>query len=169
MKELPSRKPNRLEGYDYSKNGTYFITICLKDNKELLGQIDVRANCVRQQLSEHGIVVYNEILKLSETYNTVEIRKYVVMPNHLHMIIMICDNGPIPDGRTQFAPTPTISRIIKQFKGSVTKQIGFSIWQRSFHDHIIRNEKDYLKIWQYIDDNPMKWQDDCYYPKSNQA
>ena len=158
MNELQVRKPNRLKKYDYSQNGYYFITICVKDKHELLGQIDVGANCVRPCLSEQGHIVEKEIHVLSETYDAVEINKYVVMPNHLHMIIVISDSG-----RTQFAPT--ISHIIKQFKGSITKKIGFSIWQRSFHDHIIRNEKEYLKIWQYIDENPMKWQEDCFYPK----
>ena len=164
MKELPVRKSNRLKDYDYSQNGYYFITICVKDKHELLGQIDVGANCVRPCLSGQGHIVEKEIHVLSETYDAVEVNKYVVMPNHLHMIIVINDSGRIDDsGRTQFAPT--ISRIVKQFKGSITKQIGFSIWQRSFHDHIIRNEKEYLKIWQYIDENPMKWQEDCFYPK----
>lgn len=74
------------------------------------------------------------------------------MPDHIHMIIFIMPNE---NGRTQFAPT--LSRIIKQFKGSITKQIGFSIWQKSFNDHIIRNEKSYLEIWKYIDGNPLKF------------
>ena len=178
MKELPVRKPNRLKNYDYSQNGCYFITICVKDKHELLGQIDVGANCVRPLLSEHGGIVEKEIHVLSETYEAVEVDKYVVMPNHIHMVIVIGDNGRaggggrIGDnggrtgdggGRTQFAPT--VSRIVKQFKGSITKQIGFSIWQRSFHDRIIRSEKEYMKIWRYIDENPMKWREDCFYPK----
>ena len=58
---------------------------------------------------------------------------------------------------------PTISRIVQQIKGVVTKQIGYSIWQKLFHDHVIRGENDYLKIWQYIDDNPAKWEEDCFY------
>lgn len=85
------------------------------------------------------------------------------MPNHLHLIIVI-DNPVI--GRTQFAPT--ISRIIKQFKGAITKQIGFSPWQRSFYDHIIRNEKEYTAYWQYIENNPVNWENDelfCCFPK----
>ena len=64
-------------------------------------------------------------------------------------------------GRAQLAPT--VSRIIQQFKGAVTKRIGISVWQKGFYDHIIRNESDYLRIWQYIDTNPAKWQEDCYY------
>ena len=80
------------------------------------------------------------------------------MPNHIHLIISLQGNE---DGRPEV--TPTISHIIKYFKGSISKQTGFSIWQKSFHDHIIRNKTEFLKIWEYIDTNPQKWQDDCYY------
>ena len=72
------------------------------------------------------------------------------MPDHIHMILFIDTKR-----RTQFAPT--ISRVVKQFKGAVTKQLGFSIWQKSFNDKIIRNEKAYLEIWRYIDENPIKY------------
>ena len=155
MSEPPKRKNNRLSNYDYSQNGAYFITICTKDKKPLL--CCVGANCVRPLLSGIGQLVENEIFILSETYAGVGVDKFIIMPNHLHMIITIDCGG----GRTQFAPT--ITRIIKQFKGIITKQIGLSIWQRSYHDHIIRNEEDYLRIWQYIDENPVKWADDKYF------
>ena len=81
------------------------------------------------------------------------------MPNHIHMIITNTNNE-----RTQFAPT--ISRIIKQMKGIITKEIGYSIWQKSFHDHIIRNEKEYNLIAEYIENNPIKWEDDCFHPNN---
>ena len=128
--------------------------------------IDVGANCVRPCLSGQGHIAEKEIRVLSETYDAVEINKYVVMPNHVHMIIVINDNGRTGNnGRTQFAPT--VSRIIKQFKGSITKQIGFSIWQRSFHDHIIRDENDYKRIAEYIENNPQRWTEDCFYTGDN--
>ena len=98
-----------------------------------------------------------EIAVLSETYSAVEIVNYVIMPNHIHMILSIGND----DGRTRF--TPTVPRIIKRFKCSITKKLGFSIWQKSFHDHIIRDEAEYLRIWQYIDENPVKWDEDCYH------
>ena len=157
--KLQIRKPNRLKEYDYSQNGAYFITICTRKREKLLW--NVGANCVRPQdkisLSDIGIIIDNEIKSINKIYsNIVKIDKYVIMPNHIHMIISIDS-----DGRTQFAPT--ISRIIKQFKGSITKQIGFSIFQRSFHDRIIRNQKEYHKIWEYTDTNPLKWEQDCFY------
>ena len=164
MCRMPKRKQNRLQEYDYNSNGAYFITICTKDKKHLFWKenINVGANCVRPyeyQLSSVGITVNEEIKNINNVYgNIVRIDKYVVMPNHIHMIIVIDDYN---SGRTQFAPT--VSRIIKQFKGSVTKKIGSSIWQRSFYDHIIRDENDYLRIWDYIDTNPLKWSSDEYY------
>jgi len=74
------------------------------------------------------------------------------MPDHIHFIISIHTDE---NGRTQFAPT--ISRVMKQFKRSITKQIGRSIWQKSFHDHGIRNQQDYDEIWEYIENNPLKY------------
>ena len=82
------------------------------------------------------------------------IDKYVIMPNHLHMIIFINQRNE-----------KSVSQKIKTFKTLVTKELGFSIFQRSFHDHIIRNEKEYLLIWEYIENNPMNWAQDCFYKK----
>lgn len=159
MRILPwnskKRKPNRLKNYDYSRNGAYFITICVNDRTPILSHIDVGANFVR--LSRIGIVVENEIQKLSTVYENVFVDNYVIMPNHIHIIIRIeSDNR-----RPQVAPT--VSRIVKQFKGSITKQLQKSIWQKGFYDHIIRDEYDYQIKWQYIDDNPVKWMEDNLY------
>lgn len=125
-------------------------------NKENLLWKNVGANCVRPleqlPLSKIGIVVENEIHKLNTIYENIKVDKYQIMPNHIHLIIFIYEDS---NGRTQFAPT--ISRIIKQFKGSITKQIGFSIWQKSFYDRVIRNEKEYQSVWNYIHNNPLKY------------
>lgn len=125
-------------------------------NKENLLWKNVGANYVRPleqlPLSKIGIVIENEIYKLNTVYENIKVDKYQIMPNHIHLIIFIYEDS---NGRTQFAPT--ISRIIKQFKGSITKQIGFSIWQKSFYDRIIRNEKEYQSVWNYIHNNPLKY------------
>lgn len=153
--DLPKRKNIRLHNYNYSYNGAYFITICTKNKENLLWK-NVGANCVRLldqlPLSKIGIVIENEIYKLNTVYENIKVDKYQIMPNHIHLIIFIYEDS---NGRTQFAPT--ISRIIKQFKGSITKQIGFSIWQKSFYDRIIRNEKEYQEVWNYIHNNPLKY------------
>ena len=175
---METRKHNRLKGYDYSQNGYYFITICTVEKSKILCDISVGANCVRPELcspgtvfarncvrpelccpkttfSKIGKIVDENINILNNIYETVRVDKYVIMPNHIHLIVVI------QNGRTQFAPT--VSRIIKQFKGKITKQVGFCIWQKSFYDHIIRDEKDYLRIWEYIENNPYKWTEDKYF------
>jgi len=168
LAESTKRKRIRIKDCDYSQNGAYFVTICTADRDNLFGEI-VGANCVRLTLSNIGFVAEKEISALSNTYDYVCVDKYVVMPNHIHMLIIIT----VPDelnrqntyaelgGRTQFAPT--ISRIVKQYKGAITKKIGHSIWQKSYYDHIIRSEKDYRLIWRYIDENVTKWQEDRYF------
>ena len=156
MKELRQRKRIRLKEYDYSSPGQYYITICVKEKHEVLGEIKgMRANEIGPCLSEIGAIVENEILKLSRIYENIFVDKYIIMPHHIHMIIVLTC------GRTQFAPT--VSQVIKQFKGSITKQIGFSIWQRSYFDHIIRDKEEYKAICQYIDTNPLKWEIDRFY------
>lgn len=163
--DLPKRKNIRLNDYNYSSNGAYFITICTKNKENLLWK-NVGANCVRPldqlPLSKIGIVLENEIYKLNTVYENIKVDKYQIMPNHIHLIIFIYEDS---NGRTQFAPT--ISRIIKQFKGSITKQIGFSIWQKSFYDRIIRNEKEYQSVWNYIHNNPLKYLE--VYPCRNET
>ena len=158
------RKELRLKGYDYSQAGCYFVTVCIKDAHELLWEAPVGANCVRPPISSVGQLIESEIHRLSATYPCVSVNKYVIMPNHLHFILVISStDNSAHGGRTQFAPT--IGRIIKQFKGAITKQLGYSIWQRSFHDHIIRDDTEYQKICHYIDQNPAKWTEDRYYIK----
>lgn len=147
--DLPQRKQNRLENYDYSQNGAYFITICTKERKKILCEI-VGANIVRPKLTRYGKIVDDAINLITNHYQTVTIDKYVIMPDHIHLLLQIHS-----DGRTMFAPT--IERIVKQTKGYITKQIGFSIFQRSYYDHVIRNQEDYNEIWEYIDNNPKKW------------
>jgi len=153
----------RLKGHDYSQNGMYFVTICTNGNRSLFWDSDVGANCVRPPLSKAGIIIEEEISTLASAYPDVCVDNYVIMPNHIHMIIVI-SQPPVSIERTQFAPT--LSRVVKQYKGAITKKIGTSIWQRSYHDHIIRNAEDYSRIFEYINSNPAKWADDRYFAAS---
>ncbi|MEM5773828.1 MAG: transposase [Anaerolineaceae bacterium] len=107
------------------------------------------------ELSSSGQIVETEIRKIGGLYDQVRIEKYCIMPDHIHLIVMIGDYAGKTSGRPQVAPT--LSRIIQQFKGSITKQIGYPLWQKSFYDHIIRDDDDYENIWKYIDENPYKW------------
>lgn len=156
---LPKRKPNRLKQYDYSRSGAYFITICVKDRQKVFWAITrAHGDDVPGQLSQQGLAVEKELRHIGEIYgNAVAVDKYVIMPNHVHLIVFLQ-----PDSE-QAKPIHSIAHIINQFKGAVTKQIGASVWQRSYHDRIIRNEREYERIWAYIDTNVASWEMDCYY------
>ena len=162
-KKLPQRKPTRLRNYDYSQAGYYFITICTHNRKNLLSNIIVGEGLPLPQLTIQGEIANKYILLVSKKYPSVKIDKYIIMPNHIHIIMCIDNNG-------RGNPSPTISNVIGWLKYNITKQInrkyntiGTNVFQRSFHDRIIRDEDDYLKIWNYIDTNPQKWEDDCFY------
>lgn len=156
MTELPKRKPNRLKDYDYSKNGMYFITICTDNKKCLLSNV-VGADTIRPnstQLTKCGKIVKEAIENIPTIYPNCFVDKYVIMPNHIHLILSLNNSS----GRIISAPT-----IIGQLKRYVSKTVGFSIWQKGFYDHIIRNDEDYITKAQYIENNPAKWQEDKYY------
>lgn len=139
---METRKNIRLKKNDYSQNGVYFITICTKDKKTLFwnNNLNAGASIARPsdnyELSKIGIVAEKGIKNISEQY-PVNVDSYVVMPNHIHLLLSITNSG----GRAMLAPT--ISHIIQQYKSYVTKNIGFSPWQKLFYDHIVRNEKEY--------------------------
>mgnify|MGYP005762544899 CR=1 FL=1 len=175
-----TRKRNRLSDYDYSQYGVYFVTICTKERKNLFWVKDniVGASIARPNdgyvLSDMGKIAEDGIKNIPQYY-PVNIDCYVVMPNHVHILMGIVADG----GRAMLAPTlsgaasqcggdvrnatSTLSNIVRQYKGYVTKKIGFSPWQKSFHDHIVRNRDEYLKIFEYIKTNPLKWNIDKYY------
>ena len=158
--DLPKRKPNRLKKYDYGKTGAYFITVCAKDRKNLFWN-NVGAGIARPfELSEYGKIVDTAIKNIPIKYNAVSVDKYVIMPNHIHLLLQIHGGE---NGRAM--PAPTVSTVIQQMKGYVTKQIGFTVWQKLFYDHIIRNENDYREIWEYIENNPIKLTEDRFYNK----
>lgn len=154
--ELPKRKPNRLKDFDYSTKGAYFITICTKDKKCILSRI-VGADIIRPcivQLTECGKIVESGINNITKFYPNCVVNHYVIMPNHIHLIIAINNNS----GRIISAPT-----VIGQFKRYVSKECGFSLWQKGFYDHIIRDDEDYMTKAEYIQNNPAKWLEDEYY------
>ena len=162
------RKTNRLPFYDYSQNGAYFVTICTRNKQKIFWNDCKSSNpvgadiiCPHDRLNDMGLIVKNAIEQISIHYPNIIIDKYVIMPNHVHILIRI-ENDEF-NGRIISAPT--ISIIVGQMKRWASKQIGCPIWQKSFHDHIIRGETDYQRIWQYIDTNPAKWECDCYYSR----
>ncbi len=160
-KKLVQRKKNRLAEYDYSKPGAYFITICTDKHKCLFWKKNHNLLLVSEhekQLSKYGEIVDKAINDISSYYPFVSVDKYVVMPNHVHMLLRINTDE---SGRPMVAPT--ISTVVQQTKGVVSKKIGYSVWQKLYYDHVIRNNNDYEEIWNYIDQNPQNWKKDKFY------
>ncbi|MEB3206882.1 MAG: transposase [Vampirovibrionales bacterium] len=171
-KLLPQRKPLRLPGYNYAQNGAYFITICTKNRACLFGDV-THGEMV---LNDAGHIIETEWPRTSVLRNDVMLDEFIIMPNHVHMIVLLSVGGdciapstittnPNPDGTMQSSPTTSnISYIIRGFKSATTKTInlhdqtsGTPVWQRGYHDHIIRNEADLNRIRQYIVNNPLQW------------
>lgn len=158
-----NRRSIRLPEYDYSKEGAYFVTICAKGRQCIFGEIKDGMMC----LSKYGMIIENWWNGLSERYTGVVLDRYVVMPNHLHGIIIITDGairrGEVPSP-LRGAKKHTLGQILAYYKYQTTKSIneydnlpGRKIWQRNYYEHIIRNEKSYDKISQYITENPLYW------------
>ncbi len=148
MEEKGYRKRIRLPNYDYSSCGVYFLTICTRNRDHIFWRTGAQMDPAEVYLSEVGELVCSEIRKISSVYPAVSIDKYCIMPDHIHLLLRIC---------AMQSTVPSVSRIVQQFKGSITKQLGKSIWQKSYMDHVIRNEADYLVRWNYIENNPVKY------------
>jgi REP element-mobilizing transposase RayT len=175
MSSNKERKNNRMNGHDYSKCGWYFITICTKDKQHFFCEI---LNG-KMLLNEYGAIVEKQWLWLADRYDYIKLDKYIVMPDHIHGILIIENNDTCRDNPRvvpTFVPTGNmetnnavyyrrhnlLSKTINAFKTTSSKLIhinGLSIflWQRSFYDHIIRDEESLQKIRDYIRLNPLKW------------
>ena len=158
MRELPKRRHPRLKNYDYGDSGDYFVTICTAEHKETLSSVVVGRGLApaETKLTELGKTAEEQILKISERFPTVTVENYVIMPNHIHILIFI-------EGETGGAsPSPTLDAVICAFKSLTVKNYKKlypvnKIWQRSYYDHVIRNDVDYSKHWDYIENNPIDW------------
>jgi len=157
------RKLNRLKNYDHSRSGCYFATLCTKNRIEHFGKIED----AKMILSQHGVISERYWKEIPNHYKYVEIDEFIIMPNHIHGIIII--NVNYNKVGTEHCSVPTkknyglLSNIVKSFKNVVTKIIhdqfqdyGFK-WQRSFYDHVIRDETSLNKIREYVVNNPLKW------------
>ncbi len=170
----PPRKPIRLREYDYSTPGSYFITICVNEKKHLFGKIHNR----EMFLNRFGKIAQKCWIEIPNYFPTITLDEFVIMPNHLHGILIISGstltniNGESFATRAGASPAPTIPYVVGVYKSLVTKEIleivkknnknyflG-KIWQRGFYDHIIRSEKSLEKIREYIITNPYNWEND---------
>lgn len=149
QENMPIRKSIRIKDYDYSKENIYFITICINNRLELLGKI-IKEDYI--ELTHEGKIAKQNINKIEEIYDNVIINEYIIMPNHIHMLLEI-----------KYKKDISISKIIKHYKTNVSKEIKYSIWQKSFYEHIVRNEKEYLEIKEYIQNNIINWKTDKYF------
>jgi len=162
------RRSIRLKEYDYTRAGAYFVTICAWNRECLFGEVvngEIRLN-------EWGEVVAKTWECLEERYPYVILDEWVIMPNHLHGIVIITDDIEYRRGGSRTAPTETLKRkplgrLIGAFKTVSTKLIneirsnpGAPLWQRNYYEHIIRSERDLQDIREYIAGNPIKWEED---------
>ena len=143
--ELPQRKKIRIGEYDYSQCGAYFVTICTQNRRPILSNI----------VGDDAHIVPKRYGQIAEKYlkNAAEIEKYVIMPDHIHMLIRLEEQG----AEKRSPQASRIASIVRSIKTLTTKEIGEPIFQRSYYDHVIRNQRDYNEIWEYIENNPRKW------------
>ncbi len=138
----------RLQNFDYTSPCAYFVTICIQGKQCILGDMD--------HLSHLGDVIRREIENIPLHHPEVHLEKYVIMPNHIHMILRL---DPFMEKKL------TLVQIVALFKAGVSRKAGRSIWQRSFYEHTIRTQAEYDKIWTYIHNNPAKWELDRFYSR----
>ena len=149
--ELLRRKPNRLQGYSYAENGVYFLTFCTTRKQKLLSTILPPTGELAPPtvlLKPYGILTETAIRAIPAHYPSATVDHFVIMPNHVHLLLRLDDSA----GRQVAAPT-----IVGHLKRAVSMEIGRTIWQKGFYDHIIRDAYDYQTRWEYIDENPARW------------
>ncbi len=164
---------------------------CIRPNDKMANCVRPNDNRPKMILNKYGVIARNEWMKTPEIRNNVELGEFVIMPNHMHGIIRLLGRGELysPDNDGELntlhspdnvietmgecnsplrGPSNNIGAIVRGYKSSVTKQlnllnIGCSVWQRNYHEHIIRDEQSYQRISDYIINNPAKWNDDKFY------
>ncbi len=157
--ELPVRKPPRLPFYNYSHAGAYFITICTENRKNILAHIvgGGAFDAPQAKPTSLGQIVEKYLLSGNQIKG-LHVDKYVVMPNHIHIILFL-DAGYYSASKAN----ALIPHFVSTFKRFCHRDAGIKFFQCSYHDHIIRDEPDYQRIWQYINNNPALWEKDCFY------
>ncbi len=160
--KIRHRKSLRLKEFDYSTNAAYFVTICSKNRANIFSSVvgAVHPDGPRAEPSAIGRIVEKHIQAIPNVYVNVFVDAYVIMPNHVHLILRI-DN---PQGSAG-CPTPTaeLPKIISALKSLSSRDADISLWQRGYYEHICRDYRDYIDCCRYIDSNPLKWAEDEYY------
>lgn len=157
-KAIHNRQSIRLKGFDYSQEGHYFITICTQGQQPLFGEIIMK----EMVMNQIGKIVNDQWFQLPARFKGIQLDTFVVMPNHIHGIITILES----------LPDQTIGKIIGAYKSLAANEYiklckanslpVEKLWQRNYYEHIIRDEEDYSRIVEYIENNPLKWNEDQY-------
>ena len=169
-KQFPQRKPTRLKCFDYNTASAYFITICTEQRRNVLSRIvgvDVLGDPDNVMLLPCGKIADRYIHQLHEFYDNISVEQYVIMPNHIHILLLVSDDGS-PGTSTPTRQTATVSHFVSTLKRFCNKEYGENIWQRSFYDHVIRGRRDYEEIAEYIANNPRKWALDKLYSEGSE-
>ena len=158
--EQNTRKPNRLENFDYSQKGCYFLTLCTHNRQNLFILEQSRVGndlCVVPPLQNE--IIHKWIKETENKFKNIKFEKYVIMPDHLHFIVNITERhiGRSLRDIMQFFKTMTTNDYIKNVKNGKLKPFDKKLWQKSYYDHIIRNQDDYNEKWDYIENNPLKY------------
>ncbi len=170
-KEFPNRKTIRHRDYNYNNEGAYFLTICTKERRGILSEVISHIgtegpsildnyDCAEPLLTEYGKIADKYIRQLNSFYNHINIEHYVIMPNHIHILLSINENNTLEHTKQN----SIVSAFVSTFKRFCNKEYGENIWQSRFYDHIIRDYEDYERHITYIAENPVRWRfDDLYY------
>ena len=156
---LPQRRQNRLEKFDYSEIGCYFVTLCTQNRQRLFQIEHTVGNDLRVVPPIQNQIIHKWIKETENKFKNIKCDKYVIMPDHLHLILNIKERHP---GRSlqdaiRFFKTMTTNEYIKYVKSDLLPRFNKKLWQKSYYDHIIRNQQDYNEVWEYINNNPQKW------------
>ncbi len=167
---MEQRKHPRLSHYDYATPGGYFVTICVKKRRPLFGDVPFRVGrgpCAPPNAAR--MIAEYWIARISEKYPSWTVDNWVVMPNHVHLLLQAhaCEAaghvGPALQDVVRWYKTMTANAFIRAVKAGEMPPFDKTAWQASFYDEVIRGQDHYLRAWQYIDDNPAHWAEDEYY------
>ena len=162
--DRPERKNPRLRGWDYGAGGTYFVTFCTSAHRPVLSSIRRGDPCGRPPLV---LTPLGECVAESIALTGVRVEHQVIMPNHVHLLLSVDAGEHTAEGAPRSSrPTQLVPRMITALKRFTNQDMQNDLWQGGFHDHIIRSEADYLRIWAYMDQNPAKWREDRYHEEA---
>ena len=169
--DMSNRKQNRLFGYDYGQEGCYFVTLCTRNRARLFVMEPIPGeafpvsgdlylgNGIQGASPIQNQIIHRWIREAQNKFPNITIDKYVVMPDHLHLIVTLKERHvgrSLPDVM-RFFKTMTTNEYIRGVKNGLLSPFDKKLWQKSYYDHVIRNEQDYNEIWEYIENNPAKW------------